>query len=44
MGSDAKAMFAIPELTDMQQAIDLQIFDVRQIGQDIRLRVKPVKK
>lgn len=44
MGSDAKAMFAIPELTDMHQAIDLQIFDVRQIGQDIRLRVKPVKK
>jgi diaminohydroxyphosphoribosylaminopyrimidine deaminase / 5-amino-6-(5-phosphoribosylamino)uracil reductase len=44
MGADAKAMFAIPELTDMQQAIDLQIFDVRQIGQDIRLRVKPVKK
>lgn len=44
MGADAKAMFAIPELTEMQQATDLQVFDVRQIGQDIRLRAKPVKK
>jgi diaminohydroxyphosphoribosylaminopyrimidine deaminase / 5-amino-6-(5-phosphoribosylamino)uracil reductase len=43
MGADAKAMFAIPELIEMQQAIDLQIFDVRQIGQDIRIRAKPVK-
>jgi diaminohydroxyphosphoribosylaminopyrimidine deaminase/5-amino-6-(5-phosphoribosylamino)uracil reductase len=43
MGADAKAMFAIPELTEMQQATDLQIFDVRQIGQDIRFRAKPVK-
>jgi diaminohydroxyphosphoribosylaminopyrimidine deaminase/5-amino-6-(5-phosphoribosylamino)uracil reductase len=44
MGADAKAMFAISELIDMQQAIDLQILDVRQVGQDIRLRAKPVKK
>jgi diaminohydroxyphosphoribosylaminopyrimidine deaminase/5-amino-6-(5-phosphoribosylamino)uracil reductase len=43
MGADAKAMFAIPELTEMQQATDLQVFDVRQIGQDIRIRAKPVK-
>jgi diaminohydroxyphosphoribosylaminopyrimidine deaminase/5-amino-6-(5-phosphoribosylamino)uracil reductase len=43
MGADAKAMFAIPELTDMQQVTDLQILDVRQFGADIRLRAKPVK-
>ena len=43
MGADAKAMFAIPELIEMQQAIDLQVLDVRQIGHDIRLRAKPVK-
>ena len=43
MGADAKAMFAIPELTEMQQATGLQIFDVRQIGQDIRIRATPVK-
>jgi diaminohydroxyphosphoribosylaminopyrimidine deaminase/5-amino-6-(5-phosphoribosylamino)uracil reductase len=43
MGVDAKGMFAIPELTEMQQVTDLQILDVRQIGQDIRLRAKPLK-
>ena len=41
MGADAKSMFAISELTDMQQVTDLQILDVRQIGSDIRLRAKP---
>lgn len=43
MGNDAKGMFAIPGLIEMQQAIDLQILDVRQIGQDIRLHAKPIK-
>ncbi|MBM3351314.1 MAG: bifunctional diaminohydroxyphosphoribosylaminopyrimidine deaminase/5-amino-6-(5-phosphoribosylamino)uracil reductase RibD [Betaproteobacteria bacterium] len=40
MGSDAKSMFLIDELTDMQQAIDLQVLDVRSIGCDIRLRAR----
>ena len=43
MGTDAKGMFAVPELTNMQQVTHLQIIDVRQFGQDIRLRVKPKK-
>lgn len=43
MGTDAKGMFAIPELTEMRLATDLHILDVRQIGQDIRLRAKPVR-
>ena len=43
MGADAKGMFAIPELTEMQQVTDLQILDVRQIGQDLRLRAKSLK-
>lgn len=43
MGADAQAMFAIPELTAMQQVTELQILDVRQIGGDIRMRAKPVK-
>lgn len=43
MGDAAKAMFAMPELTEMQQAIDLQIIDIRQVGQDIRLQAKPLK-
>ncbi len=43
MGADAKGMFAMPAFTEMQQAIDLQIFDVRQVGADIRVRAKPIK-
>lgn len=43
MGTDAKAMFAIPELTQMQQVTDLQILDVRHIGSDIRLRAIPIR-
>jgi diaminohydroxyphosphoribosylaminopyrimidine deaminase / 5-amino-6-(5-phosphoribosylamino)uracil reductase len=42
MGSAAKGMFAMPEFSAMNQAIDLQIIDIRHIGVDIRLRVKPV--
>jgi diaminohydroxyphosphoribosylaminopyrimidine deaminase/5-amino-6-(5-phosphoribosylamino)uracil reductase len=44
MGSAAKGMFALPALTAMNQAIDLQVIDMRQIGVDIRLRAKPVLK
>lgn len=43
MGDAAKAMFAMPELTEMQQVTELQILDVRQLGRDIRLQAKPVK-
>ena len=43
MGADSKSMFNIPELTEMQQATNLQILDVRQIDHDIRLRAKPAK-
>lgn len=43
MGDAAKSMFAMPELTQMQQATKLQILDVRQVGRDIRLQAKPVK-
>jgi len=42
MGAHARAMFAIPELTEMQQVTDLQVLDVRQVGRDIRLRAVPV--
>ena len=40
MGSAAKGMFAMPPFTEMNQAVDLQILDVRQFGADIRLRLK----
>lgn len=42
MGGEAKAMFAMPAFTQMSQAIDLQMLDVRQVGQDIRVRAKPL--
>jgi diaminohydroxyphosphoribosylaminopyrimidine deaminase/5-amino-6-(5-phosphoribosylamino)uracil reductase len=41
MGGAAKSMFAMPEFTHMNQAIALDIIDMRQIGVDIRLRAKP---
>ncbi len=44
MGSAGKGLFAMPALTTMQQALDLQILDVRHIGNDIRLRAKPLLK
>lgn len=43
MGASAKGMFAMPPFMEMQQAIDLQVLDIRQLGQDIRVRAKPVK-
>lgn len=43
MGNAAKSMFAMPELTEMQQATDLHVLDVRQVGGDIRLRARPAK-
>lgn len=43
MGSDATGMFAMPAFTQMQQAVSLQVVDVRQVGVDIRLHAKPVK-
>lgn len=42
MGGEAKPMFAMPELTAMSQVLDLQILDVRPIGNDIRLRARSV--
>ncbi|MGB4810887.1 MAG: bifunctional diaminohydroxyphosphoribosylaminopyrimidine deaminase/5-amino-6-(5-phosphoribosylamino)uracil reductase RibD [Methylophilaceae bacterium] len=43
MGADAKGMLAMPAFTTMQQAIDLDIVDMRHVGVDIRLRAKPIK-
>ena len=40
MGSAAKGMFALPAFTQMSQAENLDIIDMRQIGVDIRLRAK----
>lgn len=42
MGDMAKGMFAMPALTEMQQAVALEVMDVRMLGTDIRIRAKPV--
>ena len=43
MGTDAQGMFAVPAFTQMQQAVQLNILDIRQVGLDIRLRASPLK-
>lgn len=43
MGGDAMSMFSIKPLTQMSQAIDFDIVDVRKIGQDIRMIAQPIK-
>ena len=44
LGSDARGMLAIPALQSMQDRYQLQLVDVRQFGQDIRVRAKPISK
>lgn len=39
MGNTANAMFDMPELLDMHQVKNLTIMDMRQFGQDLRLRL-----
>jgi diaminohydroxyphosphoribosylaminopyrimidine deaminase/5-amino-6-(5-phosphoribosylamino)uracil reductase len=41
LGDTARGMFSIPVLTDMQQRRELTITDMRMIGNDIRLLMKP---
>jgi diaminohydroxyphosphoribosylaminopyrimidine deaminase / 5-amino-6-(5-phosphoribosylamino)uracil reductase len=38
LGSDGQGMLTIPTLASMQDRIQLNIFDVRQFGSDIRIR------
>ncbi|MEE9330866.1 MAG: bifunctional diaminohydroxyphosphoribosylaminopyrimidine deaminase/5-amino-6-(5-phosphoribosylamino)uracil reductase RibD [Methylophilaceae bacterium] len=40
MGSDAKGMFALPSLSAMQEVISLEVLEVRQFGNDIRVIAK----
>jgi diaminohydroxyphosphoribosylaminopyrimidine deaminase/5-amino-6-(5-phosphoribosylamino)uracil reductase len=42
MGAAAHGMFALPSMSHMNQAVQLNIQDVRQIGPDIRLIAQPV--
>ena len=44
MGNGAKGLFALPAFSQMQDVIELDFVDIRQIGVDIRLRAKPIIK
>lgn len=41
LGDTARGMFALPELTQMTQRLDLDIQSLDRVGQDIRLRARP---
>lgn len=41
LGDGARGMFALPELTDMSQRVELDMLGLDQIGQDIRVRARP---
>ena len=42
LGSDARGMLAIPLVQSMQHRIQLNIIDLRQFGQDIRMITRPI--
>ncbi|MGO4999372.1 bifunctional diaminohydroxyphosphoribosylaminopyrimidine deaminase/5-amino-6-(5-phosphoribosylamino)uracil reductase RibD [Oceanisphaera sp. W20_SRM_FM3] len=44
MGSSARGLFDLPNVTDMQQVINLQWQDVRQIGADLKLTARISKR
>lgn len=41
MGSNARGLFNLSELEQMKDKIDLKIQDIRQVGDDFRLRIFP---
>ncbi|WGZ93345.1 MAG: bifunctional diaminohydroxyphosphoribosylaminopyrimidine deaminase/5-amino-6-(5-phosphoribosylamino)uracil reductase RibD [Candidatus Thiothrix putei] len=41
MGSDARALFNLPHLTQMRERIPLEIRDIRAVGQDWRMIISP---
>lgn len=43
LGSDARSLLNIAGIESMSDSLELQISDLRQIGRDIRVTLKPVK-
>lgn len=41
LGDDARGLCVLPGLSQLSQAPEFEIIDVRQIGSDLRLRLKP---
>jgi diaminohydroxyphosphoribosylaminopyrimidine deaminase / 5-amino-6-(5-phosphoribosylamino)uracil reductase len=42
MGANARGLFDLPGLDRMQDRIDLEISDLRQVGKDIRITARPL--
>lgn len=42
IGAQAKSLFELPELQNMQDRIDLKIVDTRMLGNDLRINAKPI--
>ncbi|MBD2810476.1 bifunctional diaminohydroxyphosphoribosylaminopyrimidine deaminase/5-amino-6-(5-phosphoribosylamino)uracil reductase RibD [Xenorhabdus sp. Vera] len=42
LGNSARGLFDIPELQRLSDAPEFTLFDVKQIGSDVRLRLRPV--
>jgi diaminohydroxyphosphoribosylaminopyrimidine deaminase/5-amino-6-(5-phosphoribosylamino)uracil reductase len=41
LGHQAQGMFDFPVLSDMQNKLQLQMLEMRQVGTDTRIRAKP---
>jgi len=41
LGTDARGMFALEPVADMEKRIEMALLDVRRVGQDLRLRYRP---
>ena len=44
MGDQARGLFHLPELSEMKDSIELNITDIRQLGDDIRLTANVMDK
>ncbi|KMJ46133.1 5-amino-6-(5-phosphoribosylamino)uracil reductase [Xenorhabdus khoisanae] len=42
LGNNARGLFAIPELQRLSDAPEFALFDVKQVGPDVRLRLRPL--
>ena len=42
LGSDARALVALQGLTSMEQRLEFQFLDVRQVGADLKVSLKPL--
>ncbi len=44
LGDKARGLFQLPELTRMSERTELEILDMRAVGRDWRVRLKPMKR